>query len=94
MKRRMTSVPTEPTELQRVLGGYQLPCGHEPPQGAAQLHGVCLFCYRDRLGSAHRLLHELAADFERAAQVAMLSDRITAGQEGEIGAARERWRLK
>jgi len=28
------------------------PCGHEPAQSAAQLHGVCVFCYRDRLGKA------------------------------------------
>ena len=28
------------------------PCGHEPPQGNSQLHGVCVFCYRDRLGKA------------------------------------------
>lgn len=27
------------------------PCGHEPQQSSAQLHGVCIFCYRDRLGA-------------------------------------------
>ena len=34
------------------------PCGHERPQSAAQLHGVCIFCYRDRLGAAHRRLKD------------------------------------
>ena len=32
------------------------PCGHEPLQSASQLHGVCIFCYRNRLGSAQREL--------------------------------------
>lgn len=41
------------------------PCGHEPSQGASQLHGICLFCYRDRLGEALRYARreaELHAD--------------------------------
>ena len=31
---------------------YGEPCGHEPSQGAAQLHGICVFCWRDRGGAA------------------------------------------
>lgn len=27
------------------------PCGHERPQAASQLHGVCIFCWRDRAGA-------------------------------------------
>ena len=37
------------------------PCGHEPAQSAAQLHGVCVFCYRDRLGKAEAELKALTA---------------------------------
>lgn len=29
-------------------------CGHEPPQSEMQLHGICIFCYRDRLGVARK----------------------------------------
>ena len=28
------------------------PCGHSKPQADSQLHGVCVFCYRDRLHQA------------------------------------------
>lgn len=24
------------------------PCGHSEPQADSQLHGVCIFCFRDR----------------------------------------------
>lgn len=27
------------------------PCGHARPQAASQLHGVCVFCWRDRCGA-------------------------------------------
>jgi hypothetical protein len=32
---------------------WMKPCAHAEPQGASQLHGVCIFCYRDRLSAAH-----------------------------------------
>ena len=28
------------------------PCIHAEPQADSQLHGVCIFCYRDRLAAA------------------------------------------
>ena len=31
------------------------PCPHAVPQAASQLHGICIFCYRDRLGELSRL---------------------------------------
>lgn len=40
------NTPDSPEQIADIFK----PCGHEPPQGNAQLHGVCLFCYRDRLG--------------------------------------------
>jgi hypothetical protein len=30
------------------------PCAHAEPQAADQLHGVCIFCYRDRLADSRR----------------------------------------
>jgi len=36
------------------------PCGHAPPQSVTQLHGVCIFCYRDRLGTETARLREHA----------------------------------
>lgn len=38
------------------------PCGHEPPQGASQLHGVCLFCYRDRLADLRQVAQGLRGE--------------------------------
>lgn len=32
------------------------PCGHAEPQAASQLHGVCVFCWRDRCGALRRAL--------------------------------------
>jgi hypothetical protein len=31
-----------------------MPCGHAQPQAQDQLHGVCLFCWRDRAGALAR----------------------------------------
>lgn len=36
-------------------------CEHAIPQAADQLHGVCVFCYRDRLGKLRYMLAECAA---------------------------------
>ena len=48
------------------------PCGHEPPQSSSQLHGVCIFCWRDRCGAwkqraekAERELADARAEIER-----------------------------
>jgi hypothetical protein len=30
------------------------PCPHAEPQTATQLHGVCIFCWRDRCGALER----------------------------------------
>jgi len=46
------------------------PCGHEPPQGNSQLHGVCVFCYRDRLGKAQAEVARLRAALEYASEMA------------------------
>jgi len=35
---------------------YMIPCEHAIPQADSQLHGICIFCYRDRLSAAHREL--------------------------------------
>jgi hypothetical protein len=35
------------------------PCIHAIPQAASQLHGVCIFCYRDRLAAAKRRVEVL-----------------------------------
>ncbi len=37
------------------------PCLHARPQAASQLHGICVFCYRDRLGAVGRELREARA---------------------------------
>lgn len=44
-------------------------CIHAVPQAADQLHGICIFCYRDRLGAAraeNAALRERARRFYRA----------------------------
>ena len=45
------------------------PCNHEPAQGAAQLHGVCIFCYRDRLGKVGDELTRLTAELAREKRI-------------------------
>ena len=42
------------------------PCGHARPQDASQLHGVCIFCYRNRLGTARSRIAELEAELAEA----------------------------
>lgn len=37
----------------------EIPCPHAIPQAASQLHGVCIFCYRDRLGEARAEVERL-----------------------------------
>jgi hypothetical protein len=37
------------------------PCIHAEPQADSCLHGVCIFCYRDRLGRTTKQCNELAA---------------------------------
>ena len=44
---------------QRPVEDAFKPCGHEPPQGNSQLHGVCIFCYRDRLGAERSIAEGL-----------------------------------
>ena len=34
------------------------PCGHAEPQALNQLHGVCVFCWRDRAGYLMRQFKE------------------------------------
>lgn len=51
----MTAKPAGQTPI------YMEHCGHEPPQSSSQLHGVCIFCYRNRLGAAHRDLAQAEA---------------------------------
>ncbi len=41
---------------------YMTSCGHARLQGADQLHGVCIFCYRNRLAAVYSEL----ADIKRA----------------------------
>ena len=36
---------------------YGEPCGHMPPQSTGQLHGICIFCWRDRGGRAFTAGH-------------------------------------
>lgn len=46
---------------------FMEPCGHAQPQADSQLHGVCVFCYRDRLAESHRkndALRERVAELE------------------------------
>lgn len=50
-------------------GETREPCIHAVPQSASQLHGICVFCYRDRLGAtasalaaAEAKLFEMTAD--------------------------------
>ena len=33
------------------ISGFE-PCAHSTPQASSCLHGICVFCYRDRLGTA------------------------------------------
>lgn len=38
----MTNQKSSPTPW------YGEPCGHYPPRSLSQLHGICIFCWRDR----------------------------------------------
>lgn len=38
---------------------FMEPCGHAQPQADSQLHGVCIFCYRDRLAEASKRVEGL-----------------------------------
>jgi hypothetical protein len=35
----------------QVVPWYGQPCGHSEPQASSQLHGICIFCWRDRAGA-------------------------------------------
>ena len=37
------------------------PCIHAEPQADSQLHGICVFCYRDRLGKSAKQRDELVS---------------------------------
>lgn len=58
------------------------PCGHAEPLSMAQLHGVCIFCWRDRCGAERRARlatpppAAYAAGFRAAVEVARESARI------------------
>jgi hypothetical protein len=41
-------VRCKPVPAPLPSGELTAPCGHEPPQSASQLHGVCIFCWRNR----------------------------------------------
>lgn len=48
-------------------------CLHAIPQAASQLHGICIFCYRDRLASVraeNAALRERNAKLERVREAA------------------------
>jgi hypothetical protein len=40
-------------------------CIHAVPQAASCLHGVCIFCYRDRLGALRAENEKMKHQFER-----------------------------
>lgn len=55
-------------------------CPHAIPQAASQLHGICIFCYRDRLAAVRA---ENAALRERVA----LLERVREAAQGVLTAA-------
>ena len=48
---------TDDAVRKKAEAWYGEPCGHLPPQSAGQLHGICIFCWRDRGGRAFTAGH-------------------------------------
>ena len=48
--------------MKDTINGWLEPCIHAVPQAASCLHGVCVFCYRNRLAAAHREIAKLRED--------------------------------
>jgi len=42
------------TDIAPSVAWYGAPCGHSAPQAASQLHGICIFCWRDRGAAAYQ----------------------------------------
>lgn len=69
---------------QRPVEDAFKPCGHEPPQGNSQLHGVCIFCYRDRLGAFRTQLDESRKEIERLHQFYQDSNNETLALNAQV----------
>lgn len=74
------------------------PCGHCEPQSPAALHGICIFCWRDRGAAAvwalRARLERAEADAEDARQyVRHVMDEARADADRRVAEALEPFRL-
>ena len=65
------------------------PCGHSEPQADSQLHGVCVFCYRDRCGKLAKQLAEREAELAKAYHDQQAAGHDLAEARAELARLRE-----
>jgi len=80
---------------------YGKPCGHSKPQAASQLHGICIFCWRNRGAAAVEALEKREVGYRGA--VAAATERLATRrakilelkqERDELRISRYEWRMR